>query len=342
MSPKARRPENKSLPQRWTWKGKSIYYIVPPGDEHLWDGKKWFRLGRSMKEAHRTFSERIHETGATVLTMADLFDRFEFEFLPLKSKATANYYLEALVFLREIFCSKRNPVAAIRPIHAYQMMDHIKRKHSAKRANQCFECLSSALTQAVRWGVIESNPMIGNVRKFSLEAASKVVKDADIIGFCSILPRKWQLYVMLKLHTKGRRKGELLRLTTDDLLDDGIQFTNNKNKKDRFIVRWTPELRAIVQEILASHPPRIGSRPLFFGRHYKAYIDDDGNTNGFDSIWGRYMRRAADEGRCERFREHDLRNKAVEHLPLDMASVGLRHSSTAITKKHYRPGTEKI
>lgn len=342
MSPKKRRPENKPLPSRWTWKGGSIYYIVPPGDEHLWDGKKWFRLGKSLKEAHKAYADRIDDPAIDVFTMEDLFYRFEFDYLPTKARATENYYLDALALLRPIFCNQPNPVDAIKPKHAYKMMDHIKKHHSAKRANQCFECLSSALTQAVRWGSIDRNPMIGTVRKFSLGSASKPVKDKDILGFCQVLPRKWQLYIMFKLHTKGRRKGEILRVMTDDLTDDGIRFVNNKNPDDIFTVGWTPELRLIVKEILESHPPRIGNRPLFFGRRYRPYINAEGKANGFDAIWGRYMRKAVSLGLCERFREHDLRGKAVEHLPLEVASAKLRHSSTSITSKHYRPGGEKI
>ncbi|MEJ2418865.1 MAG: hypothetical protein P8Y45_18430 [Exilibacterium sp.] len=122
----------------------------------------------------------------------------------------------------------------------------------------------------------------------------------------------------------------------------GLTAISKPNPRDRFLVRWTPDLRAITEEILKTHPPRIGNRPLFFARRYRPYIDADGNTNGFDSIWGRYMRKAVAQGLCERFREHDLRAKAVERETLEAASRYLRHTSPAVTTKHYRNRPEEI
>jgi integrase len=341
MSPKKRLKENRALPARWKWSHGSIYYLVPPNDKHLWDNKSWFRLGKTLAEAHRTFSERVHESGAKVVTVQHLFDRFEFEYLPTKSKATQKYYLHALPILRQVFTTNKIHVAALEPHHAYKMMEFVTKEYNTKRAAQCMECLSSAYSQAVRWGEIKANPFIGQVKKPSSESGGREVKDAELIGFAATIPRKWQLYISLKLHTKGRRKGELLRLMRSSLTEEGIVFVNNKRKSDRFIVPWTPTLKAVVEEIIKLHPSRVGDTPLFFGRGYKPYINEDGETSGFNSIWQRYMRKWVALGN-ERFREHDLRAKAVEGESLEVAARLLRHTSQAVTQKHYRPGLEQI
>jgi hypothetical protein len=57
--PKPRRPENKGLPARWTNKHGAYYFRVPPGLESLWDGKQFFRLGKTLPEAYREWSARI-------------------------------------------------------------------------------------------------------------------------------------------------------------------------------------------------------------------------------------------------------------------------------------------
>jgi hypothetical protein len=341
MPPKPRNKENRSLPARWTWKNGAIYYIVPANQKHLWDNKSWFRLGKTLPEAHRSYSERIHDTGAKVITMQHLLDRFEFEHLPKLKKATQKYYIHALPILRQVFTTNKVPVSLVEPHHAYQMMDFVSKEHNNKRAAQCMECLSSAFSQAVRWGVIKANPFIGQVKKPSSKGRNRSVSDAELIGFASTLPRKWQLYISLKLHTKGRRKGELLRITRQDLVDEGIVFTNNKREGDKFIVKWTPDLRAIIKEILSTHPARLGNAPLFFGRKYAPYINEDGETSGFDSIWQRYMRKWVDKGN-EKFTEHDLRAKAVENENLEVASRLLRHTTQAVTAKHYRRKPEQI
>lgn len=343
MSPKKRLPENRSLPKRWAWKNGAIYYLVPGHEKNLWDNKAWFRLGKTLAEAHKTFSERIYSRNdVAVTTMQDLLDRFEFEHLPTLAAATQKYYLYALPMVRTIFTTNPVPVAAVEPQHAYQMVDYLERTESTKKAKQAAECLSSALSFAVKKGVIKTNPLIGQFKKPSTKARDREVTDEELVAFAMTLPRKWQLYISLKLHTRGRRKGELLRIRRSHLTDEGILFTNNKRRSDKFLVSWTPELRKIVQELLDIHEPRVGDAPLFFGKGYKAYIDDDGNTSGFDSIWQRYMRKAVDAGICQRFTEHDLRAKAVENETLETAAKLLRHTSTQVTAKHYRRKPELI
>lgn len=46
----------------------AYYYRVPKGQEHLWDGKKEFNLGRSLSEAAVEWARRVHriEHDATV------------------------------------------------------------------------------------------------------------------------------------------------------------------------------------------------------------------------------------------------------------------------------------
>lgn len=342
MPPKKRLRENRALPARWAWKHGAIYYLVPPSDRERWDGKSWFRLGKTLAEAHKAFSERVHSTGGKVITMQHLFDRFEFEYLPTKKAATQKYYLNALPILRKVFTTNKIPVASLEPHHAYQMMDFVSKEQSVKRAKRAMECLSSAMTCAVRWGVIKANPFIGQVVKPATEGRDRAVSDSELIAFASTLPKKWRLYISLKLHTKGRRKAELLNIKHSDLTEAGINFTNNKRTSDKFTVKWTPELRAIVSEIISIHPARVGDSHLFFGRRFKPYIDEDGKTSGFDSIWQRYMKKAVDGGVCQRFTEHDLRAKAVENESLEVAARLLRHTSTQVTAKHYRTKPEQI
>lgn len=343
MTPKKRLKENRSLPKRWSWKHGAIYYLVPPSEKTLWEGKSWFRLGKSLAEAHKTFSEKMHHTkGAVTITMQDLLDRFEWEHLPTVKPATQHYYLYALPMVRRIFTTNPFPVTRLEPQHAYRMVDHLEKTESTKKAKQAAECLSSALSFAVKKGIIPRNPLIGQFRKPSIRGRDRVVGDQELLAFATILPRKWQLYISLKLHTKGRRKGELLRLKRTDLTTEGLVFTNNKRTVDRFRVRWTPELHVLVEEILSLHPQGTENSYLFCTRENKPYITETGLTSGFDSIWQRYMVKAVALGLCQRFTEHDLRAKAVENKSLEVAMRELRHTSAQTTQKHYRRQVEDI
>lgn len=345
MAPKQRLPENSSLPKRWARKNGSFYYLVPPNQKHLWDNKSWFRLGNTLAEAHRTFSERLHRSDTKVITMQDLLDRFEFEYLSTLKPATQKYYFYALPMVRRVFTTHVVPVALIEPCHAYQMTEFLERTESKKKAKQAAECLSSALSYAVRLGVIKANPLIGQFRKPSTAGRNREVSNEELIAFAGTLPRKWQLYISLKLHTRGRRKGELLRIQHSHLTEAGITFTNNKRNTDRFLVKWTAPLRKIVTEVVELHPAPKPNHDayLFSGKGGEPYIKEDGTTSGFDTMWQRHIRKAVDTGVItERFTEHDLRAKAVEDETLEVASRLLRHTSTQVTAKHYRRKPEQI
>lgn len=344
MSPKKRLKENQPLPKRWKWQHGAIYYLVPPAEKHIWDNKSWFRLGTTKAEAYRTFSERLNNNKTIeVVLMAELLDLFEAIRLPELAPATQKYYTYALPMVRKVFATNPVPVAAVEPQHAYQMSDYLERTESKKKAKQAAECLSASLSFAVKRGIIKINPLIGQFKKPSTEGREREVSNEELIAFAMTLPRKWQLYISLKLHTHGRRKGELLRIYRRHVTSEGIEFTNNKRKKDRFIVGWTDELRWIVDEIVKEHPPVTGDCPLFFSGDKEPYIKEDGTTSGFDTMWQRHMRAAiANKVITERFTEHDIRSKAVEDFDLHTASRYLRHVNPSTTSKHYRVKPEKL
>ena len=75
MPPKQRNKQNRGLPMRWRHRYGSYYYLVPPGQEDRWDGKREFKLGRTLTEAYKTWAERM-ESLEPVITVAQLADRY--------------------------------------------------------------------------------------------------------------------------------------------------------------------------------------------------------------------------------------------------------------------------
>jgi integrase len=337
--PRKRNIENRSLPRRWRFIHNAFYYRVPTGEEALWDGKKQFRLGRNLAEAHKTFSERIAPF-ENVKTMAQLCDRYCAEIIPDKAPATQKSNLYSIQRIRRVFLN--NPVMAIQPHHIYEYKNRTGQTESKKKANLDLEVLSHMFTKAIEWGARNDHPMTNKkVVKFSLQPRKRYVTDEELMSFASTLPLKWRLYVSLKVWT-GRRKGELLRVRLSDLTEEGIRFHNNKQPYDRFIVEWTPETRRIVQSISNLKRP-IASMYLFATRDGQPYIKPDGSTSGFDSIWQRYMRGALRDGIiAERFTEHDLRAKRASEMSLEDAQILLRHTNPDTTRRHYRALEEVI
>jgi hypothetical protein len=87
MSPRKRNSENEGLPKRWKHEHSAYFYQVPPGQEHVWDGKKKFRLGTNLHEAHKVWIQRF-ESQIDVRTIEHFLDRYLLEVTPTKAKRT--------------------------------------------------------------------------------------------------------------------------------------------------------------------------------------------------------------------------------------------------------------
>src|SRR5690625_4751283 len=117
-----RNPENRGLPARWRYYHGAYRYQVPPGQEHRWDGKKQFTLGKTLPEAYKVWAERI---GAPeqIQTVGDLLDRYALEVLPTKAPKSQREQAPGIKRLKTVFGSMRlansNRDSLIEPHHAY-------------------------------------------------------------------------------------------------------------------------------------------------------------------------------------------------------------------------------
>ena len=350
MPPRKRKPEHRGLPPRWDFVHGAYYYRVPEGQEHKWDWKTRFRLGRTLPEAYRTWAERMEADMGGIRTIDQLLDRYSAEVLPTKSPATQRSQVAAIGRLRRVFGSMS--VQSFRPQHAYQYRDR-RGRTAPTAANRELEVLSHAFTKAIEWGVITRHPMIeGKFRKLKRPPRSRYIEDWEIIEALSLPStrrrgsvRMLQAYIRLKLLT-GLRRTDLLRLRMSDLREDGIHVQPSKTAKSsgkRVIYEWTDELRAVIEDCKAARPVDI-SPWLFCTRRGECYVREDGRANGFESMWQRFMARLLAETQVsERFQERDLRAKcATDAESLEHARALLAHASDSTTRRVYRRGPERV
>ncbi len=342
--PKPRNRKNRGLPKRWRFKNGAYRYLVPPGMEAQWDGKKEFTLGKTLPEAYRVWADRLEDL-EDITTVSELMDRYLLEVVPTKSYKSQESNKLAIRRLRPVFATM-HPIE-VQPVHAYKYADLITRNHGRTSAKHDVQCLSHLLTKAVEWGVINRNPILGQVRLKGNRPRDRLVEDWEIdevLGLSSSYRGTVvaNAYIRFKLMT-GLRRGDILRLRCSNLKEDGIHLLLNKTKEStgrRLIIEWDPqgEMRALVDEIQKIPPRGIGDAPLFATRQGRPYIDALGRCNAFDSLWQRFMDKVMNTTRVtERFQERDLRAKvASESNSLVEASERLGHSDTAITQRVYR------
>jgi hypothetical protein len=98
-----RNPENHNLPPRWRLYHGAYYYQVKPGEEAQWGGKKQFRLGVTLVEAHREFASRIEFQRLNLTTIGQLLDRYALEVVPTKAPKSQIENQRAIQRLKPVF-----------------------------------------------------------------------------------------------------------------------------------------------------------------------------------------------------------------------------------------------
>lgn len=336
--PKSRDKQNTPLPKYWRYRRGVYWYRVPENVRHLWDNKTEFMLGKSLSEAYATWADRM-EYIDTPRTMNELFDRYLVEIVPTKALRTQESNEASIRKLRPAF-GLMSP-EAIKPKHAYQYNDITAKKRGKTTAKRDVEVLRHVLTIATSWGVLDANPLLGQVRITGNPARDRYVESWEVAELLKVTGHQMRsinlakCFIRLKLMT-GLRRGDLLALKLSDLKEDGIHCKPAKTGKTtgkRIIYQWSDKLRGVIDEIRSIPPRRIGNAHLFTTRQGKPY-----GKNAFDSLWARFMDRALKQTKItDRFHEHDLRAKvASDSSSLLEAAERLGHADPSTTNRIYR------
>jgi len=321
----------------------SHYYRVPPGEEAKWDGRQEFRLGSSLPEAYRTWADRLEIT-ASGATWADVVDRYRLEVLPTKKPKTRESYELSIRRLLPVF-GLMAP-AEIRPSHAYRFYDLAKKARNAGGAKADVGVLRATLSTAVSWGLIDANPLMGQLRLEGYAPRDRYVEDWEVAEALSLPAtsrgtRVAQPYIMFKLMT-GLRRSDILRMPVLDTSAAGFLVTPGKTAESsgkKIFIEWIPELLAIYEQILSIPPRRFPASRLFTNRRGHGYMNDETDrANGFDSLWAGFMDRCIERTNLtERFQEKDIRAKASSDADsLEEARDLLGHASSTTTERWYR------
>lgn len=352
--PRKRLAENKALPERWVRSHGAIFYIVPPGQEPAWDGKKWFRLGKTISEAYAKFSERVRIYEGNIKTIGDLLDRYLLEVVPQKAPKTATENAKQIATLRAVFCD--TPILSIEPQHIYQYADRRKSKKPGRgdgktAAKREIEVLSHAFTKAVEWGIIKAHPFKGEVRLTGAKPRTRYVEDWELAEALRLKPLRKkggtavvQALLRMKILT-GLRQRDLLQIQMADIKDDGLHVTISKTRNStgkRVIYEMTEDLRHELDNAIAVRPAL--SPFLFCNRFGHSFVDEDGTAGGWNDIWQNFMEKLLKESKVtERFTEHDMRAKVGSDAEnLERAKQLLGHADARTTERIYRRKAERI
>lgn len=234
------------------------------------------------------------------------------------------------------------PPEAFKPTHKAQYLKAQKEKKRGIRANREMAALGSAFNYGIAMGMLTSNPCHG-VKRNKEKPRSRRPETHEVNALTQIAKAKGEsaymvMLIGLMVALTGRRRAEILRLTTFAMRDDGIHVVGAKIKKDEpdrtYLVAWSPLLRQLVGDALEMKRTKQGY--LFATQDGSPYTD-----SGFKTLWGRTMTDYVKKGGV-RFTAHDLRAYYVTEMS-EKGENPETHRNPATTKRVYdRTRTVKV
>jgi integrase len=323
------RTRDRHLPAR-VYLRRGVYYFDSPVL------KKWIPLGRDIAEALAKYGQLIggNWRGRTV---GDTIDRYRNEVLPLKRSAqTRTDQAKELQRLKAVFGDMLHD--SVTTQHCYRYVDCRRDKEGnpvPTAARHEISLLGHVFSKAIRWGVATVNP-VRAMEKASRNVRLRYVTDAEYEAVRALAGERLALAMDLARMT-GQRRGDLLSLRREQLLEDGIVFRQSKTDAG-VLIEWTDELRAAVARSKAMNPQIPGLYLLRTqgGKRYSA--------RGFSAMWQRLMTKALKKQViAERFTFHDLRRKAGSDKPtLEEARDLLGHRDTSTTRRFYKANLTRV
>lgn len=208
------------------------------GAYYLVKANVWIPLGKDLPSALAEYGKRLAPKGGMVKMIE--------EAMPFichgKAKNTVDQYTLAANKLKAIL--KDASPHQLRQEHIERIRDSfIKKPNWGNR-------IITVARLVFKHGRVTPNPAMG-VERLPEGKRDRLISDAEFWAVhAKAGPR---LQIIMELHYRtGQRISDVLKIRSSDLVEDGILFVQQKTGK-KLIVRWTPELRAVVERAKVLH-----------------------------------------------------------------------------------------
>ncbi len=208
------------------------FYLVKAG--------KWTRLGADLRSALVAYArgpEALPDEARG--TVAALIREAMPNITSKVAAATKAQYEGAGRRLEEIF-AEFSP-AQVMPKHVAKM----RRSYAGtpNMANRMLTVLRLVFNYAVEEQLVDTNPCIG-IKRLEEAKRERLIAPGEYNAIYAKAGPRLQV-IMDLLQLTGQRVTDVIKLRRADLVDEGIYFRQRKTKA-QLIVRWSPELRHVV------------------------------------------------------------------------------------------------
>lgn len=328
-----RKKENESLPSNVRWKNGAYRYRLrtPTSDGQIKQTEIF--LGRTKQEMYRKLAE-LEDKPKNQIKMNDIFNLYMAEVAPEKGEKTYKNNIREVKNLM-IYFGQMYP-EDVEPHHVWKYLQLRKEAGAPVGGNREKALLSHVFTFARQKGFVRDNPCF-RVGRNAERARSRYITHKEFIALKRFADKTDPIMgpFLILAYKSYQRRQDLIRITMQDLLPEGIYFEQGKSLKadkivKKLIIGWSPKLRWAVNELKKMQ--KIYSDCLVCQVNGKPYTDE-----GMSTKWQRLIDAAMEKGVItERFTFHDIRAKAVsDEEDLNKASRAAGHTSTKTTQKHY-------
>lgn len=222
------RMKDKHLP-RGVYLRHGAYFHVRKG--------RWENIGKDLRTALARYAANMEEP---VGGMPDLIDAALSHISHSLAKNTQKAYKSASRRLKIAFAEFAPD--QVKPKHVAALKASMISRQSF--ANTCLTTLRLIFAYAVEAQLLDMNPVIG-IRPYRTKKRDRLLSIEEYIAIYARSSPRTQVIMDLCIRT-GQRIGDVLKIQRIDLLPEGIRFKQQKTHA-KGIVKWTPELRAIVE-----------------------------------------------------------------------------------------------
>ncbi|MDX9976324.1 MAG: tyrosine-type recombinase/integrase [FCB group bacterium] len=278
---------------RWLHHKHGAYYLVR--------NNKWTRLSDNLHDALVEYARLTagKDKGALPELVRRVLDDMEQDVAAstLKNyKTCARRVLDSFV--------EFSP-AQIKPAHIAQFLDD--HKSTPSMANLLRAFLKGMFSRAVRWGVVETNP-VREIKPFKTGKRTRYITDDEFEKIREQASPTLQC-LMDVAYITGQRIGDVMGIRYEDIVPAGARgagtpagvYVEQQKTKARVLIEITDDLQAALDTTRAVHcSPR--AQTLFH--------KPDGSPLSYFTIYG-HWRRACEDAKVGDAHIHDMRAKAA-------------------------------
>lgn len=221
------RQKNKHLPP-CVYHRHGAYYLVRGG--------KWERLGVDLSSALAEYGRRFSAPKGGMSALIE-------QAMPIITrKVSANTKRQYTIAARKLSAMLAEfAPEQVQQRHVAQI--RLSMADTPNMANRCLTVLRLVFDYAVEQQLVDNNPATGIKRLEEAQRERLISPDEYRLIYAAAVPRLQ--VIMDLLYLTGQRVTDVLSIRRQDITETGIYFKQGKTGA-RLLVKWSPELRAVV------------------------------------------------------------------------------------------------